>query len=592
VLLVIAAVGACASDGESSGSSTVVIAATTSTTMTSTTTGEATTSSSTAAPSLPLDDLAETRSRIDTFLAGSPGRSAIAEELAAQNRRALEIARSLDGYDDSDRAVLDERLVELEAIRRSLADRLTQRELELIADLELGPELDPGEITQLPSRGLAVGLPGATVLIDLDGNVLGHLEGYSIDYSSELPGPIMLQDALGAFFVLAPGATALVPSGGAIPLAYGAAYVVETTTARPDSPDDYVRSLGGDGWSRRFDGELLLSAGREFATIRERVEQDGDLGRGESTAIDLSSGSESTLPEGCWIGAASGVTRYLVCDRLGSDGYAHQQISALEPGTGERLIGSAPDADYEVPSGRWRWLLPSPDGNQLLGQWSGECEIPTAFFIPTDGSSQINAVGGTFNEDAPASYALGWSGSGDAFVSFAGDTGCGQPAVERGIHRYDASGDSEWLYDTGDVGADVRMWQPLPQHVCAGGDYTIEFLAEPATAQLAIGVNVFSETDAVCELDLTGTLTIVDGRGNPAPVTGSPAAVRLVGFPSSGAEQTAPVASQMWVWQDWCGDDVFIRLDLDDGFSAQLEGAPRCNETASESSLRPLALDS
>ena len=34
--------------------------------------------------------------------------------------------------------------------------------------------------------------------------------------------------------------------------------------------------------------------------------------------------------------------------------------------------------------GSWYSALPSPDGGTLLAQWTGECEIPFAYFVPLD----------------------------------------------------------------------------------------------------------------------------------------------------------------------------------------------------------------
>jgi hypothetical protein len=46
--------------------------------------------------------------------------------------------------------------------------------------------------------------------------------------------------------------------------------------------------------------------------------------------------------------------------------------------TGTRVEGHP-----ELGSGFWAYALPSPDGSSLLAQWSGECEVPHAFFVDT-----------------------------------------------------------------------------------------------------------------------------------------------------------------------------------------------------------------
>ena len=59
-------------------------------------------------------------------------------------------------------------------------------------------------------------------------------------------------------------------------------------------------------------------------------------------------------------------------------------------------------------AGHWRWAVLSPDGFQTLGQWSGECEVPTAMVLTAAGREPRPVVGATY-ADAPSSYALGWT---------------------------------------------------------------------------------------------------------------------------------------------------------------------------------------
>jgi hypothetical protein len=57
------------------------------------------------------------------------------------------------------------------------------------------------------------------------------------------------------------------------------------------------------------------------------------------------------------------------------------------------------------PLGRWVKLLLSPDGTTYLGQWSGECEVQEAFFIPVRGGMPRPVTGRRGDE----SLALGWA---------------------------------------------------------------------------------------------------------------------------------------------------------------------------------------
>lgn len=65
--------------------------------------------------------------------------------------------------------------------------------------------------------------------------------------------------------------------------------------------------------------------------------------------------------------------------------------------------------------GRWASASLSPDGSRVLGQWSGECEVPNAFVASTAGGKPI-PVASSQGQDAPESWALGWSEKGEAIA--------------------------------------------------------------------------------------------------------------------------------------------------------------------------------
>ena len=85
--------------------------------------------------------------------------------------------------------------------------------------------------------------------------------------------------------------------------------------------------------------------------------------------------------------------------------------------------------------GHWRQLFLSPDGETLLAQWSGECEIPTAFFLSADGSELRTVTGQSYGE-APESMALGWSRDGRAEVEL-WEGLCGKAADRPGVYLID-----------------------------------------------------------------------------------------------------------------------------------------------------------
>ena len=64
------------------------------------------------------------------------------------------------------------------------------------------------------------------------------------------------------------------------------------------------------------------------------------------------------------------------------------------------------------PSGHWRYAVPSPDGRWVLAQWSGECEVPTAYLFALTGGPGRPVIGREF-----ATSAVGWAPDGRAVVT-------------------------------------------------------------------------------------------------------------------------------------------------------------------------------
>lgn len=106
------------------------------------------------------------------------------------------------------------------------------------------------------------------------------------------------------------------------------------------------------------------------------------------------------------------------------------------PGPGEARVNGRV-------AGRWRYAY--RDGDRMLAQWSGECEIPTAYWIQDD--SMRIVTGETRLARAPESLALGWSSSGDAIVLL-GEGACGQSGNPPGIYRFTAPGQGTLVYET------------------------------------------------------------------------------------------------------------------------------------------------
>ena len=70
----------------------------------------------------------------------------------------------------------------------------------------------------------------------------------------------------------------------------------------------------------------------------------------------------------------------------------------------EGLVVAKPDQ-----AGRWTKLLLSPDAKTYLGQWSGECEIQTAYFVHAGGAKPRPLT--DYTRGSAQSIAIGWVGA-------------------------------------------------------------------------------------------------------------------------------------------------------------------------------------
>lgn len=110
-------------------------------------------------------------------------------------------------------------------------------------------------------------------------------------------------------------------------------------------------------------------------------------------------------------------------------------------------------------SGFWAYALPSPDGRQLLAQWSGECEIPRAFLV-VDGVPRP-VTGERWFGLSPNSRSLGWSARGAAVVFLLDSDACGDKRAP-GIYAFHGPGDGELLYPVHGIRSSARMWGVEP----------------------------------------------------------------------------------------------------------------------------------
>jgi hypothetical protein len=85
-------------------------------------------------------------------------------------------------------------------------------------------------------------------------------------------------------------------------------------------------------------------------------------------------------------------------------GCAGDSTRADEPPHGDALVLPRPDG-----TGEWTKVLLSPDRSTYLAQWSGECEIQTAYVIPAH-SRALKPIT-DYRRGSAESVAIGWSGS-------------------------------------------------------------------------------------------------------------------------------------------------------------------------------------
>jgi hypothetical protein len=131
------------------------------------------------------------------------------------------------------------------------------------------------------------------------------------------------------------------------------------------------------------------------------------------------------------------------------DGFGPDEDPGLPYPRGSRVEGHPGQRD-----GFWAYALPSPDGSRLLAQWSGECEVPNAFFI--DGNRVVTVDGYDHLGPASDSWALGWTRDGRAVVTLAGGA-CSSRFPRPGVYLLDGPGEGELLIPGTHA---ARMWNP------------------------------------------------------------------------------------------------------------------------------------
>jgi hypothetical protein len=305
---------------------------------------------------------------------------------------------------------------------------------------KLGRMLDPAVLPALPRVGLAIEVGGALVLVRLDGTVIGHLTGYSVDYGTggyiPAPGPLLLVGPGKRRAVLDAAHGALTETEGIhIPLAFGAEIIMLGGHEASVERDGVVLA------HKRRNDNLNLSQHRDFISIESYVEDsEGSIGVADSRVFDVRTGESRDVPDGCFATDLVNDLLILTCHGLTPKGPASRLLSLAPDGSTRTLVGAGGRG-----GGHWRFAYASPDGSTLLAQWSGECEVPTAFRVPIQGGEPVTLTGEPLAE-APNSTALGWSPDGRTIAYLPADPGCGSGIPESGIYLVDADGTPELVY--------------------------------------------------------------------------------------------------------------------------------------------------
>jgi hypothetical protein len=138
----------------------------------------------------------------------------------------------------------------------------------------------------------------------------------------------------------------------------------------------------------------------------------------------------------CQPAGSHGSSSYLLCRR--TVGNQHGSFLSVEGGKKTTLPltppGPTPSSKYAGRDGHWYWAALSPDGSRFLAQWSGDCEVPTAFFVSLGGGTPIPVTGERDWLKSPNTMAYGWTTDGRAIVFIPTKPACGTGVFHPGIY--------------------------------------------------------------------------------------------------------------------------------------------------------------
>jgi hypothetical protein len=297
----------------------------------------------------------------------------------------------------------------------------------------------------LPRTGIAVQTRSGVVLVDLQGRVRRSLPGFTFrSLGLERPGQVELRDRAGRAYELRAGMLVRVPPGS-VSLAGGYAMRFDTRwTLRHGSR--VVERLPP------FTHVDVDASGSLLSVLR--VAGDGRA-RGPTVVRDLRTGTTSTLRRGCRSGIHAGGVAFELCGYPYVKG-EHSTIVRFDP-SGRHTVSGPAERSPHGPAGWWQSVSPAPDGRTLLAQWSGECEVPTAYLV--DAASGRLTILGTKGPRQPVeSRGLGWSGA--AALVMLPHSACSGSAEPPGIYAFDTNGAHRLVYRLPDDPRTLaRLWR-------------------------------------------------------------------------------------------------------------------------------------
>jgi len=320
--------------------------------------------------------------------------------------------------------------------------------------MEVGPRLDPKDLPALAGTGVAVETQHRILLVGLDGTVHGHIDDFTLDF--DLPFQVgLLAVSGGQEFAIDPGhGTVRGLHGNRVPLAAGAALTLHPTG---DRETHWTLDLAGGRRVVFRPSQVRVSADHTLVTSQLFKIRGGSAQPVASRVVDVVSGLARRLPPACWVADRLGDAWLLAC---WPNGPGHPSWIGLRGPRGgvHRLVPAPRRPDGRAALGHWERAEVSPDRSTLLLQWSGECEVPTAYLAPADGGrARLVAPGNPQVE----SVALGWAPPARAVV-YLPQAACGAGFDRPGVYVVSPSGRHRLVYRTASLTDDAVLWRPKP----------------------------------------------------------------------------------------------------------------------------------